>query len=158
MTTNPSMIGNRQPPPQAQKPRGGLDSLTQMPSNLITLSPEFVAALRKVAPRVRSRKLPYVLLLAVVATVGGAYGLRLRARHAAAQAVVSPAPPQPTTTPSADSVATVPNGLRPDDAAKNKAGSAPAAAPAAISVDDLPRAAGPKAPKNRQGQKPLTPR
>jgi hypothetical protein len=158
MTTNTLMIGNPQRPQPAQKPRERLDSFTQMPTSLITLPPEFVAALRKVAPKVRSRKLAYVLVMAVVATVGVASGLRIWARPDVAPLVLSPASPLPTAGTPPSTAVMVPNALRSDDATKDKAGGSPAAAPTTISVDDLPRAGSPKAPKNRQVQKPLTAR
>jgi hypothetical protein len=105
MTMGDPMTGRPQPPPP---PEGGLPeyrpSLLAMPTHEIELSPAFLEALKRVAPKTRRRKLPYVLALAFVAaatTVGGVPWLRHRAGaiaihllHRDAPTVsVSPPPP-----------------------------------------------------------------
>jgi hypothetical protein len=131
-----------------------------MPTHLITLSPAFLEALRKVAPKVRPRRLPYVLTLAAVVSIGVASGQRILANHSAA-AVVASAPPAPSAAAAperVDSVVTTPGKLRPDVAVTNASGNAmagrPTAPPTAISVDELPHATIPKSTKNRHLQAP----
>jgi hypothetical protein len=83
MTMGDPMTGRRQPPPP---PEGGLPehrpSLLAMPTHAIKLSPAFLDALKRVAPKTRRRKLPYMLALALVAaatTIGSVPSLRHRA-------------------------------------------------------------------------------
>jgi hypothetical protein len=151
------MLGRHDQPLAKERSRGRLDSLTEMPTNLITLSPAFLEALRKVAPKVRPRRLPYVLTLVAVVSIGIVSGRRILANHDGASAI-APAPPAASAAPApktVDAVAPAPSTLRPEFAATNAA-KAPASPPAAdsmtISVDALPRATTPKATKIRHSQ------
>jgi hypothetical protein len=128
-----------------------------MPTSLITLSPAFLEALRSVAPKVRPRRLPYILTLAIVVAIGIASGHRILVNHDGA-AAVAPAPPVASAAASprtVDSVATAPSTLRAEVAATNESNATagpPAADSMTISVDALPRATTPKATKIRHSQ------
>jgi hypothetical protein len=148
--------------PQAkEKPRGPLDSLTEIPTHLIKLSPAFLEALRAVAPKARPRRLPYFLTLALVLSIGVASGRRILLNHGVAAATVPPPaaaaapPPAPNEVPS---VATAQGASSANVATANASGGASAArpvgAPIPLSVDSLPRSATPKATKNRHPQAP----
>jgi hypothetical protein len=156
------MSGHRDQPPAKQPPRPRLDSLTEMPTHLITLSPAFLEALRKVAPTVRPRRLPYVLTFAIVMSIGVsirvASGHRILLNHGE-PAVVAPAPPVASATAApkpVDPAVTPPSTLRPEVAATNAPGNATADPPIApsttISVGALPRATTPKRTKIRPSQ------
>jgi hypothetical protein len=161
--------------------RGPLDSLVDMPTDLIQLSPAFLDALREVAPKVRPRRWRYFVSLVAVASLGIAVGRRIVVYGPAATFVHAPFASSsidtasnataPVVTPSApaverapplsavaDSLATRP-GARVSDSAgagpPNKAANHTSAVATAIAVDDLPRAATPNAKKN---QRPQTPR
>jgi hypothetical protein len=158
MTINFEMSGHREQPPAKQPARRRLDSLAEMPTHLITLSPAFLEALRKVAPKVRPRRLPYVLTLAIVVSIGVASGHRILMNHGV-HAAVAPAPPVATATAASEPVepaVTAPSTLRPEVAATNPPGNAtadaPVAHPTAISVDALPRPTTPKRTKSRPSQ------
>src|SRR5271166_5378641 len=71
MKTTRSLDGAPEP-----RHRGLLDSFTDMPTHLVTLSPAFLSALRRVAPKTRSRKLRYVAALGAVVAIGVAFGPR----------------------------------------------------------------------------------
>jgi hypothetical protein len=92
------------PSPPPTSTGGGIDSSD---SGLMTLSPAFLEALRKVVPTRRRAKLPYIVglgLLAVAGVVGTDRSTRefiaerwLRAPVAAAGAAVLPQGPEPAT-------------------------------------------------------------
>jgi hypothetical protein len=160
--------------------RGPLDSLLDMPTELIRLSPAFLDALREVAPKVRPRRLRYVVALVALASLGVWFGRRFvvhsplatlvtasggNASVVAASVVGASAPPverAPTLSVVADSLATRAGAIRPDNVAvaspsgkaANHAATAAAAAAPAVAVDDLPRVATPNAKKNRSLQTP----
>jgi len=160
MTTSMPMTGPAEPPPNEPQPRGRLHSLTAMPTHLIELSPAFLSALRKVAPRVRRRRLPYLMAVAVVAFAVAvvavpawrqravAFGRHLLHRDAAAAVVTSSAQPVdsapaalPAITP--DPVAVAPAAVRAD-----AAGSAsPTAALSSTKPSQAPRKRQPRAPR-----------
>lgn len=135
------MMGHSEESLWTQGRREQLDSFTEMPTHLITLSPAFLEALRKVAPKARPRKLQYVLAFAAVVSIGWASGQRLFPPRAAAVVPVAAPPP-------ADFVAMPPSARQPTPLAPNASGGEPpapaAAAPMTISVDALPRASIPK--------------
>jgi hypothetical protein len=146
MTINLDVSGHRDPPLAKEPARRRVDSLAEMPTNILTLSPAFLEALRKVAPKVRPRRFPYVLTLAIVVSVGVASGYRILLNDAA-PAVVAPAPPvasAPGAPKPVDPAVTPPSTLRPEVAATNAPGNAtagpPVAHPTTLSVDALPRA------------------
>jgi hypothetical protein len=149
MTTTMKTTGHlRQLPPPEHAHRRWLDSFTEMPTHLITLSPAFISALRRVAPTARPRRLRYLVALAVVASIGIAYRqrilLHIPALHTAPPAPAVAAPS--TAAPSAADVAGVaPSSLRHERAGTKASGTAPArpaaTAPTTISVEDLPHAA-----------------
>jgi hypothetical protein len=105
MTMSHQMTGRPQPPPPEGGPPEPRRSLLAMPTHAIKLSPSFLEALKRVAPKTRRRKLPYVLALALVAaavTVGIVPSLRHRAVaiannvfHRDAPAVSVAPPPTP---------------------------------------------------------------
>jgi hypothetical protein len=158
MTTNFEMSGHPDQPPAKQGPRRRLDSLAETPTHLITLSPAFLEALRKVAPKVRPRRVPYVLTLAIVVSIGVVSGHRIAMKRGT-PAPVAPAPPVASAAAApgpVDPAVTAPSTLRPEVAATNAPGNAPAGPPVAhsttISVDALPRATTPKRTKIRPSQ------
>jgi hypothetical protein len=67
MTSMPMTMHLRRP---THPPRERLDSFAETPTGSLTLSPEFLEALRQVAPRVRPRRLPYVLVLVAIVGIG----------------------------------------------------------------------------------------
>lgn len=159
MTITSEMPGQLEEPPAKHRPRGRLDSLTEMPTHLIALSPAFLEALRRVAPKVRPRRLPYVLTLATFVAIGIVSGQRILVNHNAAAGAPAPLAASAATGPTTvDSVAPSPTTLRPDVASTNASDSAtafgPTAPPTTISVDKLPRTTTPKATKNRHLQAP----
>ena len=107
MTMNSLMPDERQEPPP---PRGPRRSLIAMATSEIKLSPEFVQALKDIAPKARRHTLRYVLLLAVLVAAGSlavvpsarhrvaaaAYGLWHRGEPAAAVLPTASAPTQPS--------------------------------------------------------------
>ena len=109
MTMSPLMSERQQPPPPGAKRREH-SGLLAMPTHEIKLSPEFVDALKQVAPKGRRRVLRYILLLAVV-VAAASLAVVPEARHriasgwhrmwhgdqAASVAPLPSAPPQPTT-------------------------------------------------------------
>lgn len=154
MTITSEMLGRRDPPAK-ERPRGRLDSLTEMPSALITLPPAFLEALRKVAPKVRPRRLPYILTLGAVVAIGIASGQRILANHRGAAApatAVADVIPAPKAVDSA--TLNVPGTQRPEVAATSAPADPPAAHSTKVSVDALPRATTPKATKTRHLQVP----
>lgn len=93
MAMSDPIPGQPKPPEQQQQPRPRLHSLTAMPTHLITLSPAFLEALRKVAPKGRRSKLPYVVgLLLVAAIVVGAVPAARQRVIALAQGVLHRTP------------------------------------------------------------------
>jgi hypothetical protein len=155
MTTAIEMMGHPEQPKGKEGPRARVDSLTEMPTEVITLSPAFLEALRKVAPKPRPRRLPYILTFATVLSIGISSGRRIVLSHDAVLAppVASAATPRKTI----DSTVTAPSALGPDVAVTSASGSAtahrPAGPPTTISVDDLLRTI-PKGTKNRHPQAP----
>jgi hypothetical protein len=101
-----SLMSERQEPPP---PRGPRRSLIAMATSEIKLSPEFVQALKSIAPKARRHTLRYILLLAVLAAAGSlavvpsarhrvaaaAYGLWHREQPAAAVVPNASGPLQP---------------------------------------------------------------
>jgi hypothetical protein len=142
MTISMKTTGNLEGAPPEQRPRRRLDSFTDMPTHLIKLSPAFLGALRRVAPKARSRKLRYLAALAAVVSIGIAFGQRVFLHHNALAHMAPPAPPV-----AAPATLQPPSTLRPAGVTANASGSAPASAPRTISVEDLPRAA-PAKPSN----------
>jgi hypothetical protein len=135
------------PPTHAQRER--LDSFADTPTGLITLSPEFLEAVRQVAPRIRRRTLPYVLVLAAVAGLGAASARRVFLHPPSGVRVSAPpatpaasAPPATTTADSADRALSAPPAPL------------PAAAPTTISAVDLAPAGKSKTPKTRPAKTP----
>ena len=158
MTTNVERSGHRDQPPGKQWPRSRLDSLAEMPTHLITLSPAFLDALRKVAPKVKPRRFRYVLTLAIVVSIGVVSGHRIL-MNLGAPAAVATAPPVVSAAAApgpVDPAVTPPSTLRPEVAATSAPGSATAGPTVAhsttISVDALPRATTPKRTKIRPSQ------
>jgi len=108
MTMNSLMSDERQEPPPP--PRGPRRSLIAMATSEIKLSPEFVQALKDIAPKARRHTLRYVLLLAVLVAAGSlavvpsarhrvaaaAYNLWHRGQPAAAVVPTVSAPTQPS--------------------------------------------------------------
>jgi hypothetical protein len=84
MTMSPLMSEQHQQPPQGGKPREH-SGLLAMPTREIKLSPEFVDALKQVAPKTRRRVLRYVLALAVL-VAGVSLAVVPEARHRIASA------------------------------------------------------------------------
>ncbi len=82
--TMTSLMSERQQQPAGGNPKEH-SGLLAMPTREIKLSPEFVQALQKVAPKGRKRVLRYVLLLAVV-VAGGSLAVVPEARHRIASA------------------------------------------------------------------------
>ncbi|HEX8790228.1 MAG TPA: hypothetical protein VF765_04700, partial [Polyangiaceae bacterium] len=86
MTTSSLMAHPHDPPPpQVEELEGPGRSMLAMPTHEIKLSPEFVDALKQVAPKPRKRVLPYVLALAVV-VAGVSLAAVPEARHRIASA------------------------------------------------------------------------
>lgn len=106
MTMSPPMSERQEPPP----PRGPRKSLLAMATSEIKLSPEFVQALKTIAPKARRHTLRYVLLLAVLVAAGSlavvpsarhrvaaaAYRLWHREQPVAAVVPTASAPAQPS--------------------------------------------------------------
>jgi hypothetical protein len=134
--------------PLTESPRERLDSFADTPTDLITLSPEFLEAVRQVAPRIRRRTLPYALVLAVVAGLGVASGRRVHFHHSAGGAWPAPATPVASATPAT----TAPDSA--DQARSASPAARPALAPTTISVDDQAPADKSKAPKIRHAKTP----
>jgi hypothetical protein len=84
MTVSPLMTEGREGGPPGHKAAES-QRLLAMPTHEIRLSPEFVHALKQVAPKVRRRKLPYILALAVL-VAGGSLAVVPAARHRVAAA------------------------------------------------------------------------
>jgi len=161
MTISMRMTRHSQQPRTEHKPRRRLDSLLDMPTHLITLSPAFLDALRKVAPKGRRRTLRYVLVLAAIVSIAIAYGRRIFPLHHDATAHVTAVAPPPVATPTptaAVSAVMAPSGRRPPEiVATNASGSAPAAAPTTVLGGGLPRAATTKPPKAMKKRTPQVP-
>ncbi len=148
------MTGHSEQPHPKQNPREVFDSFTDIATDLITLPPAFIEALRALAPKRRRRRLPYVL--AAVACIGSMSGLRnLWPGHPNTARATVAASQLPASTPGAvsatpDSAATS-SSRGPNDTPSNGPGGAPAIPPAAvrptISLDDIPQAPLPKASK-----------
>jgi hypothetical protein len=83
MTMSP-LMSERREQPRRSKPEES-QRLLAMPTHEIRLSPEFVHALKSVAPKPRRRKLPYVLALAVL-VAAGSLAVMPAARHRIAAA------------------------------------------------------------------------
>jgi hypothetical protein len=154
-----------------EKRRGPLDSIAEVPTNLITLSPAFLDALREVAPKVRPRRMRHVVTLLAFAALAIVVGRQPLVRHEAAElvaalarpferapavpavAVSAAAPPVMRAAPSL-APAAVPIALRPDATGTSAPGTSAPGKPAnlaptrPISVDDLPLVTIPKANKN----------
>jgi hypothetical protein len=149
-------MGHSGRPQPQQKLRERLDSFAEMPTDLITLSPAFLDALRKLAPKARSSRLRYVLALAAIVPIGWAVGGRTllsRASASAAAVASSRVGVEPN----------APNAEPPSEAAATNApSSAPTSPPAAASPtnassDARLRPANPKpskVTKNRAKQAP----
>jgi hypothetical protein len=145
MMSNALMTMNPRTPP-TPAPRERLDSFADTPTGLITLSPEFLEAVRQVAPRVRRRTLPYALVLAAVAGLGVASGRRVLLHPPAGAWVSAPATPAataPSATTTADSA---------DRAQSAPPATPPAAVPTTILVDHLAPADKSKTPKTRHAK------
>jgi hypothetical protein len=148
------MTGHSERPHPKQNPREALDSFTDVPTDLITLPPAFIEALRALAPKRRPRKWPYVV--AAVACIGAMSGLRnLWPGHpnsagAAVDGSQLRASTPGATSAAADSAATS-SSLGPNETPSNGPGGTPRSPPAAvrptISLDDVPQAPLPKASK-----------
>jgi hypothetical protein len=82
MTMNSLMSEERQEPPP---PRGPRRSLLAMPTSEVKLSPEFVRAIKSIAPKARRHTLRYILLLAVL-VAAGSLAVVPSARHRVAAA------------------------------------------------------------------------
>ncbi len=156
MTSMLMTIDTRRP---THEPRERLDSLAQTPTELLSLSPEFLDALRKVAPKVRPRRLPYGLLLVAVAGIGLAVGRRALRHHdvrsSTPVAAATSAAPAPTTASASAAAPSAP----PADRATIAPSSAPSALPAAaapttIATDDRARPEKSKTNKVRHAQLP----
>jgi hypothetical protein len=144
MTTNMLMTMNPQGP-RAQAPRERLASFEETPTELLTLSPEFLDAVRQVAPKVRRRILPYGLLLAAAAAMGVASGRRLLPHRDTSARISTPASPVAIAAPSTADSADRDRGSPPADTTPRTAqGDAttapPVAADAPVSGDDPARA------------------
>jgi hypothetical protein len=145
--TMPMTMSPRRPP--TQEARARLDSFAETPTDSLTLSPEFLDALRQVAPRVRPRRFPYALVLVAIAGLGAAsvrYGLWHRVvgpwTHAPAPAITSAA-----------AVVTAPSVARADAATTIASVNVPSI-PTPVSVDDWVPPPKPKTPKTRHAQMP----
>jgi hypothetical protein len=137
-------------PDQPQRERKPRHSLSAMPTHLIELSPAFLEALKRVAPKHRRPKLPYVAALLVAAAicvavvpaarqrvVGLAQGV-LRRALPAAPASVDPSPPispqgaaTTAAVPPLDPVVVAPSLVRDDTASAAPSTTTAAAAPSA---------------------------
>lgn len=109
-TMNVLTMERREQPPPEGVPQDPHRALLAMPTQQIKLSPEFVQALVKVAPKRRRHKLPYILGLAVIVAAGSlavvpsarhrvaaaAYRLLHGAQPVAAVVPSAPASVQPT--------------------------------------------------------------
>ena len=84
MTMSPLMSEPRNQPPRRGKPEES-QRLLAMPTHEIRLSPEFVQALKSVAPKGRRRVLRYVLALALI-VAGVSLAVVPEARHRIASA------------------------------------------------------------------------
>lgn len=84
MTMSPLMSDRQEQPPPEGKPREH-SGLLAMPTREIRLSPQFVEALKGVAPKPRRRVLRYVLLAAVL-VAAGSLAVVPSARHRVAAA------------------------------------------------------------------------
>jgi hypothetical protein len=147
------MTGHSERAHPKQDPREEFDSFADVPTDLITLPPALIEALRALAPKRRPRKWPYVL--AAVACIGSVSGLRnLWSGHPNSPATVAGSQ-LPASTPGAASAtadsAAISRSLRPNDTPSNGPGDTPASPPAVvrptISLDDVPQAPLPKASK-----------
>jgi hypothetical protein len=67
MTMSEPIARQRMQPVLEPAPHGRRDPLDAMPTDAITLSPELLEALRRIAPKPRRRKLPYLAALLLVA-------------------------------------------------------------------------------------------
>ncbi len=106
MTMSPLMSERQEQPPPGGKPREH-SGLLAMPTREIQLSPEFVKALKSVAPKARRRVLRYVLLAAVLVAVGS-LAVVPSARHrvaAAAYRLWHGAPPAAAAAPTVSAAA-----------------------------------------------------
>jgi hypothetical protein len=141
-----------------EKPRRPLDSIADLPTNLITLPPAFLDALREIAPKVRPRRMRYVMALAAAAALALVLGRQPVVRRHAAQLVTAlarpferaPAVPAVAVSPAAPSMvrAALAPAPRPDSNTTSVPDTTASPARAPISVDDLPPAPTPKAKKN----------
>jgi len=117
------------------------EGLLETPTDLVTLSPEFLQALREVAPKTATRTMPYFLALIVVVGAGLAAGRVIVPRRPAALP------------PSASGAAASPTTVASESAAA-------APTPPTIAAADLPPASAwtpektPKPPKNPKHRVP----
>ncbi len=158
------MTGHSERPHPKQNPREVFDSFTDVPTDLITLPPALIEALRALAPKRRPRKWPYVV--AAVACIGSMSGLRNfwpghpNSAGAAVAASQLSASTSGAASATADSAATS-RSLGPNDTPSGSGGS-PASSPAAvrptISLDEIPQAPPPKASKATKHRTQRSPR
>jgi len=144
--------------------RKPVDSFADAPTNLITLSPAFLRALRQIAPAPRPRKLRYALALAAIGAIAWASGAPIGARGGgSAQRLYFPheavarggAPPLSSMAnvkregPSSAEAFASPSAHPSSSAAATNGPAASAAASASIAptrVEDLPRRPAPRPP------------
>jgi hypothetical protein len=133
--------------------RKPVDSFADAPTNLITLSPAFLRALRQIAPAPRPRKLRYALALAAIGAIAWASGQRLYFPHEAVAR--GGAPPLSSMAnvkregPSSAEAFASPSAHPSSSAAATNGPAASAAASASIAptrVEDLPRRPAPRPP------------
>jgi hypothetical protein len=156
MTLHMPMTMNARRPTPTQEPRERVDSFAETPTGLLILSAEFLDALRQVAPKVRSRRLPYGLVLAAVAAIAvasvrqGLWHHIVSPRiHTAASSVASAAPVSMT----ADAAVRAPSAPPASTPTTIASGNA-APAPTPVSVDDWEPPQKPKTSKPRHAQMP----
>lgn len=159
------MTGHSERPHPKQNHREVFDSFTDVPTDLITLPPALIEALRALAPKRQPRRLPYVL--AAVACIGSMSGLRslwpahpnLAGAKVAGSQLLASAPGVASAT--ADSASTS-SSRGPNDTPSNGPGDAPPSPPGVvrptISLDDVPQAPLPKASKATKHRTQRVPR
>jgi hypothetical protein len=131
--------------------REPVDSFADAPTNLITLSPAFLQALRQIAPGPRPRKLRYALALAALGAIAWASGQRLHFAHEAVARGAAP-PGSPIADVKRDGPSSAEAFASPSEhpsssaeATKGPAASATASASIAPTrVEDLPRRPAPR--------------